>query len=77
MKKVKSLEIREVEYSYDTRPKINGMSDVVKAVKPMIADPNKEFFITLYLRAYLSRLISHGTQIIASQNLKWGVKWDL
>ena len=49
MIKVKSLEVREIEYSYDKRPKINGMSDVVEAVKPMIADPNKEFFMALYL----------------------------
>jgi DNA repair protein RadC len=47
--KVKSLEIREIEYSYEKRPKINGMDDVVKAVKPMIADMNKEFFVVLYL----------------------------
>jgi len=25
------------------------MEDVIKAVKPLIADPNKEFFIALYL----------------------------
>ena len=49
MIKVKSLEIREIEYSYEKRPKINGMDDVIKAVKPMIADANKEFFVTLYL----------------------------
>jgi DNA repair protein RadC len=49
MIKIKSLEIREIEYSYDKRPKINGMDDVIKAVKPMIADQNKEFFIALYL----------------------------
>jgi DNA repair protein RadC len=49
MIKVKSREVREIEYSYDKRPKINGMNDVVEAVKPMIADPNKEFFIALYL----------------------------
>ena len=49
MIKVKSLEIREIEYSYDKRPKISGMDDVIKAVKPLIADQNKEFFITLYL----------------------------
>lgn len=49
MIKVKSLEIREIEYSYDKRPKITGMDDVIKAVKPLIADPNKEFFIALYL----------------------------
>ncbi len=49
MIKVKSLEIREIEYSYETRPKINGMDDVVNAVKPMIADMNKEFFVALYL----------------------------
>ncbi len=49
MIKVKSLEVREIEYSYDKRPKISGMNDVVEAVKPMIADPNKEFFIALYL----------------------------
>ena len=49
MIKVKSLEIREIEYSYEKRPKISGMDDVIKAVKPMIADQNKEFFIALYL----------------------------
>jgi len=49
MIKVKSLEIREIEYSYDRRPKISGMEDVIKAVKPLIADQNKEFFIALYL----------------------------
>jgi DNA repair protein RadC len=49
MIKVKSLEVREIEYSYDERPQINGMDDVIKAVKPMIADANKEFFITLFL----------------------------
>lgn len=49
MIKVKSLEIREIEYSYDKRPKINGMDDVVNVVKPMIADENKEFFIALFL----------------------------
>ena len=49
MIKVKSLEVREIEYSYDKRPKISGMEDVIKAVKPLIADPNKEFFIALYL----------------------------
>ncbi len=49
MIKVKSLEIREIEYSYDKRPKISGMEDVIKAVKPLIADPNKEFFIALFL----------------------------
>jgi DNA repair protein RadC len=49
MIKVKSLEIREIEYSYDKRPKINGMDDVIKAVKPMMADTNKEFFVALYL----------------------------
>ena len=49
MIKVKSLEIREIEYSYDKRPKISSMDDVVKTVKPMIADPNKEFFMALYL----------------------------
>lgn len=47
--KVKSLEVREIEYSYDKRPKISSMEDVVKTVKPMIADPNKEFFMALYL----------------------------
>ena len=46
---IKSLEVREIEYTYDKRPKISGMDDVVKAVKPMIADPNKEFFMALYL----------------------------
>ena len=46
---IKSLEVREIEYSYDKRPKISGMDDVVQIVKPMIADPNKEFFIALYL----------------------------
>ncbi len=49
MIKVKSLEVREIEYSYDKRPKISGMNDVVEVVKPMIADPNKEFFVALYL----------------------------
>ncbi len=49
MIKIKSLEVREIEYSYDKRPKINGMEDVVEAVKPMISDPNKEFFMALYL----------------------------
>jgi DNA repair protein RadC len=49
MIKVRSLEIREIEYSYDKRPRINGMDDVIKAVKPMIADANKEFFVTLFL----------------------------
>jgi DNA repair protein RadC len=49
MIKVKSLEVREIEYSYDKRPKINGMDDVIKTFKPMIADANKEFFVTLYL----------------------------
>src|SRR3990170_641511 len=49
MIKVKSLEVREIEYTYDKRPKINSIDDVVQAVKPMIADPNKEFFIALYL----------------------------
>jgi DNA repair protein RadC len=49
MIKVKSLEVREIEYSYDKRPKINGMDDVVEVVKPLIADPNKEFFMALYL----------------------------
>ena len=46
---IKSLEVREIEYSYDKRPKISGMGDVVQIVKPMIADPNKEFFMALYL----------------------------
>ena len=46
---IKSLEVREIEYSYDKRPKISGMDDVVQVVKPMIADPNKEFFMALYL----------------------------
>jgi DNA repair protein RadC len=49
MIKIKSLEVREIEYSYDKRPKISSMEDVVKTVKPMIADPNKEFFMALYL----------------------------
>ncbi len=49
MIKIKSLEVREIEYTYDKRPKISGMDDVIKAVKPMIADPNKEFFMALYL----------------------------
>ncbi len=49
MIRVKSLEVREVEYTYETRPRINGMDDFVSAVKPLIADPNREFFITLYL----------------------------
>ncbi len=46
---VKSLEVREIEYTYDERPKINSMDDVVRIVKPMIADQNKEFFMALYL----------------------------
>jgi hypothetical protein len=45
MIKVKSLKIREIEYSYEKRPEISGMDDVIKAVRPMIADANKEFFI--------------------------------
>ncbi|CAG0940330.1 hypothetical protein BROC_00987 [Candidatus Brocadiaceae bacterium] len=49
MIKVKSIEVREIEYTYENRPKINGMDDVVHAIKPMIADQNKEFFIALYL----------------------------
>jgi DNA repair protein RadC len=49
MIKVKSLEIREIEYSYDKRPKISIMEDVIKTVKPLISDPNKEFFMALYL----------------------------
>ncbi len=49
MIKVKSLEVREIEYAYDKRPKINSMDDVVQIVKPMIADLNKEFFMALYL----------------------------
>lgn len=49
MIKVKSLEVREIEYTYEQRPKINSMDDVVKVVKPMIADANKEFFMALYL----------------------------
>jgi DNA repair protein RadC len=49
MIKVKSLEVREIEYSYDKRPKISSMDDVVQIVKPMITDLNKEFFIALYL----------------------------
>jgi DNA repair protein RadC len=49
MIKVKSLEVREIEYTYEQRPKINSMEDVVRVVKPMIADPNKEFFIALFL----------------------------
>jgi len=49
MIKVKSLEVREIEYTYENRPKINSMEDVVQTVKPLIADQNKEFFIALYL----------------------------
>ncbi len=49
MIKVRSLEVREIEYTYETRPKIKSMDDVVKAVKPLMADPNKEHFIALYL----------------------------
>lgn len=49
MIKVKSLEIREIEYTYETRPKIQSPEDVSKVVKPLISDPNKEHFITLYL----------------------------
>jgi DNA repair protein RadC len=49
MIKVKSIEVREIEYSYEKRPKISSMDDVVQIVKPMIADSNKEFFMALYL----------------------------
>ena len=49
MIKVKSLEVREIEYNYESRPKIKSMDDVVTAVKPLIADPDKEHFIALYL----------------------------
>ena len=49
MIKVKSLEVREVEYTYESRPKISNMDDVAKVVKPLISDTNKEFFMTLYL----------------------------
>ncbi len=49
MIKVKSLEVREIEYTYDKRPKISNADDVIQIVKPMIADPNKEFFMALYL----------------------------
>ena len=49
MIKVKSIEVREIEYSYDKRPKITSMENVVEIVKPMIADSNKEFFMALYL----------------------------
>lgn len=49
MIKVKSLEIREVEYTYETRPKIHSPEDVSKIVKSLITDPNKEHFIALYL----------------------------
>lgn len=49
MIKVKSLEVREIEYAYDKRPKIGSMSDVVEVVKPLIADANKEFFVALFL----------------------------
>jgi DNA repair protein RadC len=48
MIKVRSLEVRDVEYSHETRPKINGMDDGINAVRPLIADPNKKFFIVLY-----------------------------
>jgi DNA repair protein RadC len=65
MIKVKSLEIWEIEYSYEKRPKISGMDDVIKAVKPMIADANKEFFIALYLntkkRIIKQEVISMGS----------------
>ncbi len=46
---IKSLEVKEIEYSYETRPKIMGFVDVVKNAAPMIAYPNKEFFISFYL----------------------------
>lgn len=49
MVKIKSLEIREVTYTYETRPQIHSPEDVSRVVKPLIADPNKEHFITLYL----------------------------
>jgi DNA repair protein RadC len=49
MIKIKSLEIREIEYTYEKRPEISSMDDVGRAIKPMIADSNKEFFIALYL----------------------------
>lgn len=49
MVKVKSLEVREVEYTYETRPKIVGSEDMAKTIKPLIVDPYKEFFICLYL----------------------------
>ena len=49
MIKIKSLEIREIEYTYEKRPEISNMDDVVRVIKPMIADSNKEFFIALYL----------------------------
>jgi hypothetical protein len=49
MIKAKSLEIREIEYRYDKSPKISGMDDVIKAVKPMISDASKEFLVTLFL----------------------------
>jgi len=44
MIQVKSFEVREIEYTYDERPKINSMDDVVRVVKPMTSDSNKEFF---------------------------------
>ncbi len=49
MIKVKSLEVREVTYTYETRPLVHTPDDVSKVVKPLISDPNKEHFITLYL----------------------------
>jgi DNA repair protein RadC len=49
MIKIKSIEIREIEYTYEKRPEISSMDDVVRIIKPMIADSNKEFFIALYL----------------------------
>jgi hypothetical protein len=41
MIKVKSLEVREIEYFCDKRPKIKGTDDVVQVVKSIIADANK------------------------------------
>ncbi len=49
MIKIKSLEVREIEYTYESRPKINSPEDVSKVAKSLIADPNKEHFIAIYL----------------------------
>ncbi len=63
MVKVKSLEIREITYTYETRPRIHSPEDVSNIVKPLISDPNKEHFITLYLNTKNGILIQEITSI--------------